>query len=108
MTTIASQIRRTIRETGVANRFWTNKYKNCRTVKCNLDPALIDSYDEASKGFLPHLKPEYSNHPVRIMLDKVWDCGKSNNVELEIKWIDHRISGPLFDNPISLIITIPN
>ena len=108
MNTITSQLRGAIRETGLADQFWTNKYKSCRTVKCNLDPALIDSYD-AFRGPLAHLNPGYYEHPIRKLLDAVWDCAKKNKTEVEIKWIDHRISGPVyFMQPISFIVTIPN
>lgn len=36
MARLTAQVRKILRETGVAGSYemWTNKYKNCRTVKC--------------------------------------------------------------------------
>lgn len=94
MTTLATQVRQIIRSNELAFSFWTNKYENCRTVKCYLHGADWEDYKAGRDGSL------------RRTVQDLYKWAGEKGIVIEVKMIDW--GNKMFGiNVPSFIVRIP-
>ncbi len=77
MTTLATQVRQIIRSNELAfGGFWTNKYENCRTVKCYL---RNDDWKDYKVG---------GESRVRRTVDDLYKWAGEKGIVIDVKMID--------------------